>query len=36
MGELQYGRIASHTPLRQLADFAPTTHVNILTPCQYQ
>jgi len=23
MGELQYGRIASHTPLRQLADFAP-------------
>ena len=29
MGNLQQGRIASHTPLRQLADFAPTTHVNI-------
>ena len=27
-----YGRIASHTPLRQLADFAPTTHAKNLMP----
>ena len=30
---LQYERIASHTPLRQLADFAPTTHAK--PSCQY-
>ena len=27
-----YGRFASHTPLRQLADFAPTTHAKNLMP----
>jgi len=29
---LQQRRIASHTPLRQLADFAPTTHAKNLIP----
>ena len=28
-----YGRFASHTPLRQLADFAPTTHAKEPMPC---
>ena len=32
-GNLQYGRIASHTPLRQLADFAPTTCAKEPIPC---
>ena len=32
VGELGCGRIASHTPLRQLADFAPTTHAKNLMP----
>mgnify|MGYP007024737820 CR=1 FL=1 len=42
MGKLRCGRIAirpyntrkrPHAPLRQLADFAPTTHANSLIPC---
>ena len=33
VGELGCGRIASHTPLRQLADFAPTTLAKESIPC---